>query len=67
MRHQREEIIQTVQVSKFPLSSTFAHFNTLICAARSPIERPRRIDPTTLALAPGSGPSNGLRPPGPAH
>jgi hypothetical protein len=49
------------------LSSTFAHFNTLICAARSPIERPRRIDPTTLALAPGSGPSNGLRPPGPAH
>jgi hypothetical protein len=49
------------------LGSTFAHFNTLICAARSPIERPRRTDLTTLSLAPGSGPSNGLRLLEPGH
>ncbi len=31
------------------LNSTLAHSNTLICAARSPSERPRRASPTTLS------------------
>src|SRR5205823_3573243 len=49
------------------LSSTSAHSNALIRAARSPIERTRRATALTPSRAPDWGPAALLTPPGPAH
>jgi len=49
------------------LSSTFADSNTLLPAARTPIERTRRTTAIRPARASLRGPAARLRRPGPVH